>query len=121
MRIILELARFFDVAISQLLTQKLDATISKMPFVEQSSDDALSPGPLNIDKNEIEAFTDKSIKISKILQGFKSVYAFRKSKLSDTSEEDKKNLFDIENFIQLMEHLISHNESMIRALSSDGK
>ena len=75
---------------------------------------------LNLDAHpEIKEFKEKSVKISKVLEGFKAFYKFKKEKLKKEGGHEVEGLMhDIENFISLMEHLLQYNDSIIQALSS---
>lgn len=121
LRIILEIAKFFDINISTLLKQKLIVGEDFPPFLDEDSSQSLEISVSDINKTEVSTFITESMKIKKILVGFKSFYTFRKSKISNLSPSNNKIIFDIDNFIQLMEDLILHNESMIALLSSNHK
>ena len=121
LRIILEIARFFDISISTLLQEELVPDASFPPFLDPEEDTDVEVSVVNIDTKDVNIFIDKSMSIKKILVGFKSFYNFRRSKLKDLTPQNQKIIFDIENFIHLMEDLIAHNESMISMLSSSKK
>ncbi len=121
LRIILELARFFDISISALLQEELDPNAPIPPFLDPEAETEVEVSVVNLDTKDVNIFIDKSMSIKKILEGFKSFYNFRKSKLKDLTPQNQKIIFDIENFIHLMEDLIAHNESMISMLSSSKK
>ncbi len=121
LRIILELAKLFNIDVSTFLSTTLDAETKYEEFIKEDIELFTDTEFINVDKSHIDNFIDKSIQIKKILTGFKSFYAFKKSKITNITPSTEKIIFDIDNFIQLMEHLISHNESMIRILSSQKK
>jgi transcriptional regulator with XRE-family HTH domain len=118
--IILEIARLFDISISTLLEENLTTESTFPPFetAETASDATFEKNVIDINKTDVNSFITKSINIKKVLEGFKSFYNFRKSKLKEKTPHNQKIIFDIENFIQLMEDLIAHNEAMISMLSS---
>jgi len=118
LRIILEIARFFNIDLKSLLTSRLSDDIEYPSFQNESNKEIEQTTELTVDSKEINTFIDKTLKIKKILIGFKSFYHFRKAKLKEISPSNQKVIFDIENFIQLMEELITHNESMIRLLAT---
>jgi len=118
LRIILNLAKLFDIDLELFLQKKL-----------QESDDILQFGTIQhnsesvdkideIDQESVKIFVDKSAKINKILLGFKTFYNFRKNQITDVSIGKKKILSDIDNFIGLLDHLLAHNETMIKTISS---
>ncbi len=121
LRIILELAKLFDVDISTFLSTPLDSQSKYEGFTKENIELFTDTEFINVDKSHIDNFINKSLQIKKVLIGFKSFYAFKKSKIQNLTPSNEKVIFDIDNFIQLMEHLISHNESMIRVLSSQRK
>lgn len=118
LKIILEIARFFDISISALLKDNLEPDTDFPPFVDEVLDNNVELNIVDIDKSDVNVFIEKSVSIKKILEGFKSFYKFRKSKLKEITPHNQKIIVDIENFIQLMEDLIAHNESMITMLTS---
>lgn len=121
LRIILELARFFNIEISTFLEEKLTEDSTFPPFSEPITSPAPETVVIDVDSSNVNEFVTKSMKIKKILVGFKAFYSFRKSKLAELSPENEKIIFDIDNFIQLMEDLINHNEAMISLISTSKK
>ena len=119
LRIILEIAKFFNIDISTLINEKLAEDDSYPPFSSQDDTKITGSKVIDIDSKNVSEFISKSMSIKKVLIGFKSFYTFRKAKLNELSPANQKLIFDIDNFIQLMEDLITHNESMIRLLSSE--
>lgn len=123
LRIILELAKYFDIDIQTLLETRLDETIDYPKF----SSGIKPPQHLKLEADkvakteDITAFLDKNEKVKKILIGFKTLYNFRKAKISDTTPSKDKILSDIDNFIMLIEHLLAHNESLVKSLSSQNE
>ena len=118
LRIILSLAKLFNIDLEVFLQEKLSESTDYPKF------DSKKPQIDSVDK--IEIYDDKAIKefivkseqINKILIGFKTFYDFRKSQIKDVSHSTKKVLSDIDNFIGLMDHLLAHNETMIKTISS---
>jgi transcriptional regulator with XRE-family HTH domain len=118
LRIILELARIFNVDLNTLIETKLNPNSIYNSF--ENSDNLPHSLPANLDSEqqaEVKKFIDKSIKIRKILEGFKSFYSFRKKGVEINTPERERVIFDIENFIQLMDHLLNYNENLIQGLA----
>lgn len=121
LRIIVEMARFFNIDIASLLSEKLNEDSVYPGFNEQPDSAITEPAIIDLESSNVNEFITKSAKMKKILIGFKSFYTFRKTKLEDISPKNQKIIFDIDNFIQLMEDLINHNEVMISLLSPKSK
>ena len=121
LRIILDIAKFFDIDISTLLSEKLTENSEYESFLGSEKTIKQVPVTIDVDSANVNEFVKKSISIKKILVGFKAFYSFRKSKLAELSPKNEKIIFDIDNFIQLMEDLINHNEAMINLLSTSKK
>jgi len=120
LRIVLELAKLFDVSVKALIDTPLDDTVSALPFKNETSTagNEASLRTTDSDVQEVKHFVDKTMKIRKILEGFKSFYLFKKSNIDTSVEGNEKLVFDIDNFIQLMEHLLAYNETVIKAISN---
>lgn len=115
--VVLDIANFFEIKLETLIKEKLD----NLDFKKNHAEDKLlrsSDNTLEIDSAEqLEEFVSKTIKIRKVLEGFKAFYDFKKENLKADFENKDKLLFDIDNFLQLMEHLLSYNETVSRAIS----
>lgn len=118
LRIVLEMARLFDVSVKTLIATQLGDDVNAPSFADSNSP-RKSSGPEAIGENvaEVNQFVEKSMKIRKVLEGFKSFYLFKKSNIDMTQPGNEKLTFDIDNFIQLMEHLLAYNETVIKAIS----
>lgn len=119
LRIILDMAKLFDINISTLLKEKLHEESQYPSFADRNNTSETEPTQVKVETSNVNEFVKKSIQIKRILVGFKSFYTFRKAKLTELSPTNQKIISDIDNFIQLMEDLINHNESMISLLSSE--
>ena len=120
LRIILELARLFDISVRSLIEEKLQEN-QDYPTVatEEFKSNPNNSQTLEIEDNaNIAEFVSKSVKIRKVLEGFKAFYSFKKSAIINASPDQEKLTFDIDNFIQLMEHLLAYNETVIKAISN---
>jgi len=119
LRIILKLAKLFNVSVRTLIETKINDGDEYLSYDQDTYDPAkVNLVPMDLEQNnDISEFVEKSMKIRKILEGFKAFYNFKKNNLKDSTPQQEKLLFDIDNFIQLMEHLLSYNESVINALT----
>lgn len=119
LRIILEIAKFFNVDITTLIHKRLSEDSKIQPFgaLRSVKSENVKQNIQLTDSDKFTEFINKSIEIRKILDGFKAFYSFRKEKLKSGDENAQKLIFDIDNFIQLMEHLLSYNKTVIKALS----
>ncbi|MBT8231710.1 MAG: helix-turn-helix transcriptional regulator [Saprospiraceae bacterium] len=122
LRIILEMAKLFDVDLQTFLLQEItnEMPIKSLDSFKSESSSGVIDTTLN--KNvSLKEFVEKSMKIKKILDGLKSFYQFRKDRIIEKTPEQENVLADIENFIMLMEHLLSHNENLVKSLEIDRK
>jgi len=116
--VILEIARFFDIDISNLLQNKLTEDQTFSPFKSQIESIVDPNEKLNIVENpKVGLFIEKSIQMRKILTGFKAFYKYKKLNMANITEEKEKIAYDIDNFIQLMEYLMNYNENVISAIT----
>lgn len=117
--VILRMARLFDIRLQTLIDTKLTDT----DYLSNNKEDTLLMDSDNQslelkDKIEVQEFIDKSIRIRKVLEGFKAFYGFKKESISESFPNKEKLLFDIDNFLQLMEHLLTYNETVIKAIGN---
>jgi transcriptional regulator with XRE-family HTH domain len=120
LRIILKMADLFQVSINTLITQKLkEEDITANTNSSPSSIDSYNGGFNSHRSKEVSKFLNESKEIRKILEGFKALYQFKKNNQETSSIEKERLRHDIESFIQLIDHLSSHNESIIHALHQD--
>ena len=120
LRTILEIAKFFNINVKSLIESKLVPGEDYPPFEAAILDVDSETKVLEIkDSEDVGTFIDKSIKVRKILEGFKAFYTFKKNSFKDDSPGKEKLIFDIDNFIQLMEHLLTYNESVINVISKN--
>ncbi len=119
LKIILKMAKFFDITVQDLINLKLKEDQAYDKFESATSSNTLSVDNPSIQNDEITEFIDKSIKINKVLEGFKSFYTFKKESIVENSPSKDKLMHDIDNFINLMEHLLSYNESVINAINKN--
>jgi transcriptional regulator with XRE-family HTH domain len=120
LRIILEIARFFKIDLKSLIQTIITDKNYDQLLSKSSSENHVSHPTIEINKEvDVEEFISKSMKIRKVLEGFKAFYSFKKERTNISTPERDKLMFDIENFLQLMDHLLNYNESVIRVLSED--
>jgi len=119
LRIILEIARYFDINLKDFISIRLNDT-GKYPNFEDVQKIVEAPSvQMDIDsQKDIKQFVDKSMKIRKVLEGFKAFYTFKKNSIKEMTIDKKKLTLDIDNFIQLMEHLLLYNESVVKAINN---
>ncbi len=119
LRIVLEIARIFNISIDALVSQRLSENDNYESF-SNNSVTAPAENELNIDKDsdQMQSFIQKSIKIRKILEGFKAFYTMKKNNIKDMTDDKERVIFDIDNFVNLMEHLLSYNEKVIKAIGN---
>lgn len=119
LRIILEMARLFNISVGELIERKLESH-----SVYESFDSAIEnpmPAKFKIDiqiNKEINDFIDKSVKIKKILEGFKALYSFKKLDLDPQDHVKQKLIHDIDNFVDLIDKFMLHNEQVISNISN---
>jgi len=112
LKVILDMARLFDISLKAFIEEKISAEQSIPSFEPEVHVDAIDTSMV-VDKTEIKDFIANSMKVRKILDGFKAFYGFKRNSMDIDNPEVEKLVYDIENFIQLLEHLLSHNESVI--------
>jgi len=118
---IVDLARLFELNMSDLIEKDIESegfantnlTGRKEPVVK-----ALDKLSLDVkDRESVRDFVDRSLRIRKMLEGFKVFYKFKLENLEHLSDDARRLTADIENFLMLMEHLMVHNEAVIKAIS----
>jgi len=119
LRVILEIAKFFNVSVSSLIETNIEQTSKVISFNSEKFASPVGDQTLDIQDNvDINEFIEKSMRIKKVLEGFKSFYAFKKNAMINLTPDKEKLIFDIDNFIQLIEHLLGYNETVIKAIST---
>jgi len=119
LRLILEMARLFDINVKDFIELDLSSGVSYRSFNQPEYDHNQEQAVLEVSTDgDLEEFVEKSMKIRKVLEGFKAFYSFKKNNISTKSPDKDKLIYDIDSFIQLMEHLLLYNESVIKALKN---
>lgn len=119
LRIILAMAKFFDVNIETLITSVVEEMVEIRSFSADNKQLSAQENTYPIKDSELAEFVEKSMNIRKVLEGFKSFYGFKKDRMVERSDEQQKLISDIDNFIQLMDHLLSYNEAVVNALTNE--
>jgi transcriptional regulator with XRE-family HTH domain len=127
-------SKLFDISISDLIEKDLaegfreakengkESPLDIEPSHVRLEDLGRSPASrdqLDIDDREsVRRFVRRSERIRKMLEGFKAFYRLKMENLRHAESESYHSLAaDLENFILLMEHLLAHNETVIRSIS----
>lgn len=122
---IVNLSRLFELNMADLIEKDLEAVGKADP--EQVAEPTKKIGKtigLNLDvqdRESVKKFVDRSLRIRKMLEGFKVFYKFKLENFDHLSEDARRLTADIENFLLLMEHLMVHNEAVIKAISEQNK
>ena len=118
LRVVLEVARYFDVNVQDLLQIRLDDSTSYRNFdTTDVADTEISPDKLHQSHAlEFDRFAEQTVKIRKVLEGFRAFYTFKREQMNGVSPENHSLRFDIDNFIQLTDHLLSYNESVLKLI-----
>jgi len=117
LRIILELAKYFDIDLRAFLDQKIQEDTPLKGFSTVESDNN-KVADIDLSNISIKSFTEKSIQVRKILIGFKTFYEIRKTQIKQLSPGMERIMSDIDNFIMVMEHQLRYNEAIIKAIST---
>ena len=122
---IVDLSRLFELNMADLIEKDLEAV------GKAASNKAVEPAraigksaKLSLavrDRESVKQFVDRSLRIRKMLEGFKVFYKFKLENFDHLSEDARRLTADIENFLLLMEHLMVHNEAVIKAISEHNK
>lgn len=118
LRVVLEVARYFDINVQDLLQVKLRDSTSYRKFeITEVADTEISPSKLQQTHSlEFDRFADQTVKIRKVLEGFRAFYSFKREQMNGVSPEKQSLRFDIDNFIQLTDHLLTYNESVLKVI-----
>jgi len=111
--VILKMAKLFNVSVGDLIGKDIESIDSIAPFDDQMQTESIEMKAIPKDPTEFDAFINKSKRIKQVLEGFKSFYNFKKNNITNMTPEKEKVVFDIDNFIQLMDHLLDYNDNVI--------
>ncbi len=119
LRLVYDMAKFFDIDIREFIERPLSEGDTYTNFAVKASNESITTDLASIDRNtDIQTFINKSIKIKRILEGFKAFYTFRKTKMAINDSVKNKLTYEIDEFIQLIEHLLLYNDSVIKAIQN---
>ena len=117
LRVILKLSSIFGIPIHSLISEKINHEVNHLLIDNQKGrlglDAEFFPG---IKEFDLSHFIEEAKEIRKILDGFKAFYKFKMTNSSETSADRERLKSDIENFLQLMDHLSARNESIVQNL-----
>lgn len=114
---IVGLSRLFDLNMSDLIEKDLEGEGNSVPVAEEKPQ-TINKLSLDVkDRESVKNFVDRSLRIRKMLEGFKVFYRFKLENFEHLSDDARRLTADIENFLLLMEHLMVHNEAVIKAIS----
>lgn len=113
--IIIKMAKFFNIDMLDLLQTPITSESDYTLFSDGKTGNYAGDNQdrIHFNQEDIDRFVEKSAQIKKILGGFKAFYEFRKDRLSD-SPESQKLIYDIDNFLEVMEHMLNSNEDIIK-------
>ena len=120
--LILKMAQLFNVDMAELIHTdissigRIQQSFGQPSETERTETEDRVQLSNHIDKGAVEEFVEKSISIRKMLEGFKIFYQFKKERQEASSFADGKPGIDIDNFLNLIEHMLSLNEAVIEIL-----
>ncbi len=119
--LILRMAKLFDVNMAEFI----HTDITENGGIQQAFQ---QPEPANtpplftaalsgqIAPEELDKFVERSLSVRKMLEGFKIFYEYKKEAVQ---EDNGRVTVDIDNFLDLIQHMIDLNESLIDLLRQD--
>jgi len=121
--LILQMAKLFNVNMAELIRKNIEeAGGVQEPFEvkEAAKEEMLLNHGINenVSPEVLDEFVERSLSIRKMLEGFKIFYRFKKESAGDNSSNGASSV-DIDNFIHLIDHMLSLNESLIDALGKN--
>lgn len=117
LRTILDMARIFDVSVQTFIEKPIHIDSEYAAFDTEASPGQAKETSRDLNNDEdVQIFIEKSTKIKKVLEGFKAFYSFKKKAMTEITSEKERIIFDIDNFVNLMDYLLSYNDSVIEAI-----
>ncbi len=128
-------SKLFNISISDLIEKNLEKKLPEDEGTGHVEDYGVEPShvkeeaekgtPLEeanalLDINDpasVKAFIQRSLRLRKMLEGFKAFYQFKVESMRQSGQDSRQLGADMENFILLMEHLMEHNEALIKGVS----
>lgn len=118
LRIILEMARLFDVNVRTFISQDLTTCSDSIPSFNAAIAADLKTHTVDISDSEaLQKLTTKTIQIRKVVDGFKAYQEIIKSRKDDGVDIGSLP-YDAASFLELLDQLVSHNESIISSVTS---
>ena len=122
---IVDLSRLFKVRMSDLIEVDLESSgeLGQAQSIDKqvsSSVNLRERALIDLDihnPKSVNDFIEHSLKIRKMLEGFRTFYRFKLENFDHLNGDARRLASDIENFLLLMEHLLSHNDAVIKAVS----
>lgn len=124
LRVILQIAQYFDIDIRTLIQTRLTEEMTYPQFGELESDEGKQVvGTLRLqDGSAIKEYIAKTIQMKKVIEGQKAFYDFQRETLSESMNPTKKKLLlDIDNFLQLMDHMSVINKNFLEAFNESSE
>ncbi|MEQ8705234.1 MAG: helix-turn-helix transcriptional regulator [Phaeodactylibacter sp.] len=117
--LILRIAKLFDVNMAELIHTDITNNGGVQQAFQQPEPDNTPPlfsAALSgqVSAEALDKFVEQSLSVRKMLEGFKIFYEYKKE--ANSSSEDSGSAVDIDNFLDLIGHMISLNESLIDLL-----
>ena len=110
---LLEIARFFDVSLNQLIEGNLEQ-LSAAHILSATNSSSKNGNAFYEDKVlNLERFEKKSGNLRKIVEGLKAFHELKKSGLKEISEPLQSLLVDFANVLKVMDSLIDSNDELI--------
>jgi transcriptional regulator with XRE-family HTH domain len=113
LRVLLNMAKFFNIEFKMFLSQALSDQNELLPFKKQIDLNTKNQEEhFNIDLENVNKFINSSISSRKILIGFKSL------QLLKSERQINGNTLKIKAFIEITEQLLIQNEHIIKSINS---
>ncbi|MCB0589151.1 MAG: helix-turn-helix domain-containing protein [Phaeodactylibacter sp.] len=125
--LLLKMAKLFNVNMAEFIHKDISSVGRVQEPFEQSPEsetpDRVEPVelPADLDETVLEEFVERSVSIRKMLEGFKIFYKFKKERQEKEGVANGKPNIDIDNFLNLIEHMLSLNEGVIELLEKAKK
>ncbi len=124
--LVLAMSKLFKVSISDLIEKDLAKAEWREERSENESEheggviESVENQSFGVhDPEDLKLFIEKSAGIRKMLEGFKAFYLLKLENIGNLNEDTRRLAGDIENFLLLMEHLLTFNEAVIRMVSKE--
>lgn len=118
LKVVLEIAKLFNISVRQLVHLPLGPQVEFDSFereIVQSLEETT-----NIDRAKLDEFVAQSMEVKKILEGLKAFHQFKQKHSDATNPNQLKQNAEVNSFIELMEHLLDQNESVINVINKTG-